>query len=66
VTDSRFKRAFDIVGACAGLLVFAPVMAVVIPAVLLDDGGPVLFRQPRLGLRRRPVSILNTSASPWL
>jgi len=58
VTDSRFKRAFDIVGACAGLLVFAPVMAVVIPAVLLDDGGPVLFRQPRLGLRRRPFSIL--------
>ena len=58
MTDSRFKRAFDIVGACAGLLVFAPVMAVVIPAVLLDDGGPVLFRQPRLGLRRRPFSIL--------
>ena len=58
MTDSRFKRAFDIVGACAGLLVFAPVMAVVIPAVLLDDGGPVLFRQPRLGRRRRPFSIL--------
>jgi lipopolysaccharide/colanic/teichoic acid biosynthesis glycosyltransferase len=58
VTDSRFKRAFDIVGSCAGLLVFAPVMAVVIPAVLLDDGGPILFRQPRLGLRRRPFSIL--------
>ena len=49
---------FDIVGSCAGLLVFAPVMSVVIPAVLLDDGGPILFRQPRLGLRRRPFSIL--------
>jgi lipopolysaccharide/colanic/teichoic acid biosynthesis glycosyltransferase len=33
-------------------------MAVVIPAVLLDDGGPVLFRQPRLGVHRRPFSIL--------
>jgi lipopolysaccharide/colanic/teichoic acid biosynthesis glycosyltransferase len=58
LTESRLKRAFDIVGSCAGLLVFAPVMAVVIPAVLLDGGGPVLFRQPRLGLRRRPFSIL--------
>jgi len=46
VTAPRLiKRAFDIVGASAGLLVFAPVMAVVIPVVLLDDGGPVLFRQ---------------------
>ena len=58
MTAARLKRAFDVVGACAGLLVFAPVMAVVIPAVLLDDGGPVLFRQPRLGLRRRPFFIL--------
>ena len=58
MTAPRFKRAFDIVGASAGLLVFAPVMAVVIPAVLLDAGGPVLFRQPRLGRRRRPFFIL--------
>ena len=51
------KRAFDIVGACAGVLVFAPVMAIVIVAVLLDDGWPVIFRQARLGYRRRPFSI---------
>lgn len=29
------ERAFDIVGAAAGPLVFAPVMAIVIPAVLI-------------------------------
>jgi lipopolysaccharide/colanic/teichoic acid biosynthesis glycosyltransferase len=52
------KRAFDVAGSCAGLLVFAPVMAVVIPAVLIDDGPPILFRQRRLGLHRRPFSIL--------
>ena len=52
------KRAFDVAGSCAGLLVFAPVMAVVIPAVLVDDGPPMLFRQRRLGLYRRPFSIL--------
>ena len=52
------KRAFDVAGSCAGLLVFAPVMAVVIPAVFIDDGRPILFRQRRLGRYRRPFSIL--------
>ena len=55
---STLKRAFDLVGACAGLLVFAPVMAIVIAAVLVDDGRPVFFRQRRVGHRRRPFSIL--------
>ena len=52
------KRAFDIVGTSAGLLVFAPVMAIAFVAVLLDDGRPVIFRQARLGYRRRPFSII--------
>jgi lipopolysaccharide/colanic/teichoic acid biosynthesis glycosyltransferase len=33
-------------------------MAVVMLAVFADDGGPVWFRQQRLGYRRRPFSIL--------
>ena len=55
---SRFKRAFDIAGALAGLFVFAPVLAIVIVAVLMDDGRPIIFRQQRVGWRRRPFSIL--------
>jgi lipopolysaccharide/colanic/teichoic acid biosynthesis glycosyltransferase len=55
---SRFKRAFDVAGACAGLLVFAPVMAIAFAAVFIEDGRPLLFRQERLGYRRRPFSIL--------
>ena len=51
------KRLFDIAGACAGVVVFAPVMAIVAAAVLVDDGRPVLFRQERLGYRRRPFVI---------
>ncbi len=54
----QFKRAFDVVGACAGLLVFAPVIAASAAAVLLDDGRPILFFQERLGYRRRPFSII--------
>lgn len=55
---SRGKRAFDVAGAIGGLLFFAPIMAVTALAILLDDGRPVLFRQPRLGRDRRPFVIL--------
>jgi lipopolysaccharide/colanic/teichoic acid biosynthesis glycosyltransferase len=55
---SRFRRAFDFGGALAGLLVFTPIMAAASVAILLDDGGPVLFRQIRVGYRRRPFAIL--------
>ena len=51
------KRLFDIAGAVAGVVVFAPVMAVVAAAVLVDDGRPVLFPQERIGYRRRPFVI---------
>jgi lipopolysaccharide/colanic/teichoic acid biosynthesis glycosyltransferase len=55
---TRGKRVFDVAGAVGGLLFFAPVMVAVAVAIRLDDGSPVLFRQPRLGLRRRPFDIL--------
>src|SRR5438094_6354883 len=55
---SSFKRAFDIAGACAGLLVFAPVMAIAIVAVVIDDGLPAFFLQDPPGYRRGPFSVL--------
>lgn len=55
---SSLRRLFDLAGATAGLVVFAPVLLLVAAAVLLDDGRPVLFRQTRVGYRRRPFSIL--------
>ena len=55
---SSLKRMFDVAGACAGLVVFAPMMAAVAIAVLIDDGRPLFFRQQRIGYRRRPFSIL--------
>lgn len=55
---SSLKRMFDVAGACTGLVVFAPVMAAVAIAVLIDDGRPLFFRQQRIGYRRRPFSIL--------
>jgi undecaprenyl phosphate N,N'-diacetylbacillosamine 1-phosphate transferase len=52
------QRVFDVIGASAGLVVFAPVMAVIAVAVLFDDGRPVLFRQDRVGRDRTPFRIL--------
>ena len=52
------RRLGDLAGAAAGLLVFTPVMALIAVAIWLDDRGPILFRQQRIGLRRRPFTIL--------
>ncbi|HET9371756.1 MAG TPA: sugar transferase, partial [Vicinamibacterales bacterium] len=52
------RRLFDLAGATAGLIVFAPVMALVALAIVGDDGRPILFRQERVGYRRRRFSIL--------
>ena len=43
------KRLFDLVGASLLLCFFAPVMLVIASVIKLDDGGPVLFRQARVG-----------------
>src|SRR5262245_8814827 len=54
----RAKRVFDLVGAAGGLLFFGPICLLIALAILLEDGRPVLFRQSRLGARRRPFTIL--------
>ncbi|MCC6496408.1 MAG: sugar transferase, partial [Propionibacteriaceae bacterium] len=43
------KRTFDVLGSSVLLLLAAPVMGLVALAIKLEDGGPVLFRQPRVG-----------------
>ena len=43
------KRLFDIVVSGAGLIVFSPMAAVIAVAIKLEDGGPVLFLQERVG-----------------
>jgi lipopolysaccharide/colanic/teichoic acid biosynthesis glycosyltransferase len=43
------KRTLDLVVAVAGLIVTAPVMAVVAVAIRLESPGPAVFRQRRVG-----------------
>ncbi len=43
------KRLFDIVLAISGLVVAAPLMALIALAIRIDSPGPVIFSQQRLG-----------------
>jgi exopolysaccharide biosynthesis polyprenyl glycosylphosphotransferase len=52
------KRLVDIVLGSVGLLVLAPVLLGVAIAVRLEDGGPVLFRQPRMTRDGRIFEVL--------
>ncbi|ROP65127.1 sugar transferase [Curtobacterium sp. ZW137] len=52
------KRFVDVAGAGLGLVLLAPVMAAVALLIRLDDGGPVLFRQTRVGRGGVDFSIL--------
>ncbi len=48
-SSAAFKRGFDLLGASLGLLAVSPLLAVIAVAVKLEDGGPVFFRQQRVG-----------------
>ena len=43
------KRLFDLCWTIPGLLVFWPAFLVIATLIKLDDGGPVFFRQRRVG-----------------
>ena len=51
------KRAFDLGCASLLVLVLAPLLALIAVAIRLDSGGPVLFRQTRVGHRGRHFRI---------
>jgi len=56
---NRFvKRAFDLAGSLALILLLSPVMLAVALAVRGTSDGPVLFRQERIGHRGRPFLML--------
>jgi sugar transferase (PEP-CTERM system associated) len=52
------KRCADIALSLITLIVALPVMALVALAIWLEDGGPVLYRQERTGMRARSFQIL--------
>ena len=55
--ELSLKRLIDMVVASVALVVLSPILALVAFAIILADGRPVLFRQPRAGLQGRSFSI---------
>ena len=52
------KRTVDLVGAVVGLVLSAPIMAVVGALIVLESPGPILFRQERVGRGGRRFAML--------
>jgi len=52
------RRAFDILGSAAALLLTSPLLAAAAVAIRLESPGPVFYRQRRAGLQGRPFEML--------
>ena len=52
------NRAVDVAAAGIGLALTSPLLATAAVAIKLDDGGPVLYRQRRVGLHGREFELL--------
>ena len=52
------KRATDVAGSLAGLILLSPLLAVLAVAVKLSSPGPVLYKQKRMGLDGKVFTML--------
>lgn len=52
------KRALDIILSGCGIVILSPVYLLVTLAILVDDPGPVFFRQKRVGIHKSYFRIL--------
>ena len=57
-SQRAIKRALDVVGALAGLLLTAVVAPVLALLIRLDSPGPIFFRQERVGQGGRLFTML--------
>lgn len=54
----RAKRAFDVVVSALGLLISSPVLLAIAVAIVIEDRGPVLYRQQRIATADRLFDML--------
>jgi lipopolysaccharide/colanic/teichoic acid biosynthesis glycosyltransferase len=52
------NRALDVAGSALGLAISSPALAVAAVAIKLEDGGPVIYRQRRVGWRGEEFDLL--------
>lgn len=51
------KRIFDIVGSLVGLVVWSWLMLIIWICIKLEDGGPAIFKQERIGYKGKPFTL---------
>ncbi|BDZ84423.1 hypothetical protein Lac2_25570 [Claveliimonas bilis] len=51
--EKRIKRAIDVILSFGGLVVLSPVFAAIALAIKIEDPGPVLFTQKRVGRNKK-------------
>jgi exopolysaccharide biosynthesis polyprenyl glycosylphosphotransferase len=51
------KRAFDVLFSGAMLLALLPALVIIVVAIRVDDRGPAVFRQERIGQNGKPFTI---------
>jgi lipopolysaccharide/colanic/teichoic acid biosynthesis glycosyltransferase len=56
--ERRLKRALDVAASAGVLALGSPVLALAAAAIKLEDGGPVMFRQERIGKDGEAFQIL--------
>ena len=55
---ASIKRLIDICGSLLGIVLLSPVMIIVAIGVKLSSPGPILFKQDRIGLDKKPFKML--------
>jgi len=55
---SLVKRTVDVAISGSALIALSPLFGAIAAAIRLEDGGPILYRQTRMGLDGRPFSIV--------
>lgn len=51
------KRAVDVIGSLAGIIISSPVMLIVAILIKCTSRGPVIFKQERVGLHNKPFQM---------
>ena len=55
--DKYIKRGIDIVLSFGGLVLLSPIMCIIALAIQIDDPGPILFTQKRLGKNKKDFAL---------
>ena len=53
-----FKRLLDIILSGCAIVILSPLLLIIAVAIQIDDPGPVMFRQKRVGIHKTHFSIM--------